>query len=78
MLRNRSLRIKLVKDEPTTDPTMVDAIRIMTPEEIEQTSRKLMKQAAITVGAVIVTRIVVTVAAEVIANTIEYHVSKKL
>lgn len=79
MFKRHSLQVRVVKDAPvTTEPTLVDAIRTMSPEELEQISRKLMLQAAICVGGVLVTRIVVDLAAEVIANAIEYKISKKL
>lgn len=78
MFKRHSLQVRVVKDAPVnTDPTLVDALRAMSPEELEQTSRKLMKQLAICVGAVIVTNVVAHYTAEVIANAIEYKISKQ-
>jgi len=72
MFKNRSLQIKMVKDAPA-DENFVDAERItrMTPEEVEELTRKAMRQIAINVGAVIVVKIAVAVALGVIAKKLE-------
>lgn len=68
MFKNRSLQIKVVKDDPTTSPVEAERITRMTPEEVEELSKKLMRQVAINVGAVIVVKVSVAIALGVIAK----------
>lgn len=68
--KKHSLQVKVIKDrnDLTNDLTVGERIAPMTPEEIEQLSRQVMRQIAINVGAVIVVKIGVTVALGIIAK----------
>lgn len=70
MFKNRSLQVKLVKDRKdlANDLTVAERIGPMTPEEVEQLSKQIMKQIAINVGAVIVVKIAVAVTLNIVAK----------
>lgn len=73
MFKNRSIQIKVVKDrnDLTNDLTVGERIAPMTPEEIEEMTRRVVKQIAIHVGAVVVVKIGVAVALGIIAKKLE-------
>lgn len=73
MFKKHSLQVKFVKDrnDLTNDLTVAERIAPMTPEEIEEMTRKVVRQVAIHVGAVIVVKIGVAVALGVIAKKLE-------
>jgi hypothetical protein len=69
MFKRHSLQVKIVKDDPNTPtPTTMDNIMHMTPEEVEEASRRLMRQIAIHVGAVVVTKVAVHIALKAIVK----------
>lgn len=73
MFKNRSIQIKMVKDrnDLTNDLTVGERIAPMTPEEIEEMTKRAVRQIAIHVGAVIVVKIGVAVALGIIAKKLE-------
>lgn len=68
MFNKHAFQIKMVKDVPANKTTVNDVIRPSTPEEIEQISKAVLRQIAINVGAVIVVKITVAVALNLIAK----------
>ena len=71
MFKKHSLRIKYVKDDPTVDPIDYETINRMTPEELEELSRRLMRQIAINVAGVIAVKITVAVVLGIIAKKLD-------
>jgi hypothetical protein len=73
MFKKHSFQVKVVKDTPNEDaePTVLDAIRGMTPEELEQLNKKIMRQAAINIGAIVLVKVSVPIILAVIAKRLE-------
>jgi hypothetical protein len=69
MFKKHSFQVKMVKDDPKNeDPTLLDQIKTMSPEELEELNRKLMRQMAINIGGVIVAKVAVTIILSAIAK----------
>ena len=62
MFKNRSLSVKVVKDpKDNPDPTILDQLNSMSPEELEELTDRLMKKAAIRIGGIIVAKVAATI-----------------
>lgn len=70
MFKNRSLQVKVVKDNPK-NPTTVEEINAMTPQELEEASARMMRQLAFNIGAVIVVKVAVTIVLRAAVKHIE-------
>lgn len=68
MFKRHSLQVKIVKDNPTPTPTTAETIMNMTPEEVEEASKRLMRQIAINVGVVVVTKVAVAITLKAIVK----------
>lgn len=72
MFKKHALQVKVVKDsKETKEPTLMDRINAMSPEELEELNRKLMRQAAIHIGALIVVKVSVPIILAIIAKRLE-------
>lgn len=73
MFKKHHVQVKVVKDTPSEpkEPTLMDRINAMSPEELEELNRKLMRRAAIHIGALIVVKVSVPIILAIIAKKLE-------
>jgi HJR/Mrr/RecB family endonuclease len=70
MFKKHSLQVKVVKDTPK-NPTLMDEINAMSPQELEEFNARLMKRLAINIGAVIVVKVAVAITLNAVVKHIE-------
>jgi len=71
--KDKHIQVKVAKDIPSTpkEPTLMDRLNGMTPEELEKLQKKIMKQALINIGALIVVKASVPIILAIIAKKLE-------
>lgn len=72
MFKKHSIQMKLVKDEAVEKkPTLMDSINEMTPEELEEFNRKMVRSIAIHVGAIVLAKVALAVALGILAKRLD-------
>lgn len=60
MFKKHSLQVKVVKDTPR-NPTTMDEIKAMSPEELEEATNRMLRQIAFRIGTVVVAKVAITI-----------------
>ena len=73
MFKKHHIEVKVAKDIPSTpkEPTLMDRLNGMTPEELEELQKKIMKRALIQIGTLIVVKASVPIILALIAKKLE-------
>lgn len=71
--KNKHVQVKVVKDTPSEpkEPTLMDRLNGMTPEELEELQKKIMKRALIQIGVLVVVKASVPIILAIIAKKLE-------